>query len=355
MYKTEELKKYDFFAKLLESNDISNMLDALTGVILRNCFTDFVKDLIKNNVHFAFGLVDLDNFKSVNDNYGHHVGDLVLVDVAESLKNALGDDGLVARYGGDEFLFIYFKDNNYDHIHDLMASLYDGKIVRKNIRVGDVNPFITATTGCCSYPQDAQDYEGIFAKADKTLYRGKSKGRNCYIIYVEEKHAHIDVTKLITTDLYTLLYNLNDKFVHSNTLMDKLRNPANYLQYAKKISNFIYIDRDDVWYNVENGEVLCKARLERLMQHEDILKTDDLMQFNELDSNVYCVLKKMGILSILVVRIKYGKNHYGYLIFAENKIKRIWQVEDEAALFLFATLLANYFEFNNIDKDETKA
>ena len=346
MYKLEELRKYQFFDDLLNNNDLSNILDPLTGVVLRNHLFDYVKVLIKNNTPFSLGIMDLDNFKSVNDNYGHQVGDLVLIDVAEGLRKALIDKGIVARFGGDEFVFIYFGGNDYDNLHNLLDRFYDGSVIRKNLRLGDLSLFVTATTGICDFPGNAKNYDDLFVKADKTLYRGKSKGRNCFIIYVEKKHANIDVTKLITTDLYTLLYNLNFKFDHSCSFFDKMRNCANYLITTKKISNFYYVDKDDIMHDVEKGTEIFNIRFEKVMNHENIFKLNDITKIQAIDKDVYEKLHSLNILSILIIRIKNVKEHLGYVIFAEDKINRLWQVEDEASLFFFATIIKNYLVSN---------
>ena len=349
MYKLEELRKYQFFDELLNNNDLSNILDSLTGVILRNYLIDYVKVLIESNTPFSLGILDLDNFKSVNDNYGHQVGDLVLIDVAECLRKKILDKGLVARYGGDEFLFLVIGDYSYDDLHKLLDGFYDGSVIRKNVKFGELTLFVTATTGICDFPGNAKTYEELFEKADKTLYRGKTKGRNCFIIYVERKHKNIDVSKLITTDLYTMLYNLNFKFDHSNTFFDKIRNSANYLQTTKKISHCFYIDKNDDMFDIETGNLLFNMRLETLMNHENIFKINDINKIASIDKDVFEKLSSLKILSILIIRIKNIKDHYGYVVFAEDKVNRLWQVEDEAALFFFATIIKNYL-VNNENK-----
>lgn len=120
MYKIEDIKKYDYF----KNADENFILDSLTGVIARQYILDFAKHLIKNQIPFAMAMIDLDNFKSINDNYGHHVGDLCLKYTAEGIEKVVGDKGLVGRFGGDEFIILYLKANDYNSIHDFFDTLY---------------------------------------------------------------------------------------------------------------------------------------------------------------------------------------------------------------------------------------
>ncbi len=345
MYLAKELEIFPFFKKILENNDINNITDSLTGVINRNYFIEFIKTLIEEKKQFVFGLLDLDNFKSINDNYGHQIGDEVLINISESLRKAILNEGLVGRFGGDEFLFVHFGDISYEAVHHLFERLYNGSVIRKNIKIGDISPFITATCGSCSYPVDADNYDDLFKMADKTLYRGKSKGRNCFIIYVEEKHKNIDVTKLISTDLYTLMHNLYDKFNCDQCLLEKLRNCSIYLMNSKKISHIYYVDKENNMIDIENKKNVGKIDLEKLLKNKHYFKTNNIEEIVD-DVDVYNKFAELKALSILIMKIKKKKNVYGYMIFTDVMVNRLWQIEDESLLFFFSTLMSEYL-FNN--------
>ena len=183
MYSAEYLARYPFFRELLETTPLSVMHDSLTGLIARPYILRFVHALIDDKTPFVMGMVDLDNFKSINDNYGHRTGDRMLSTVAEDLRVFVGEDGVVGRFGGDEFLFVYFGCTDYDGIHAFLDEMYlSGRVFRKDLKFGERTIFSTATVGCAVYPTDADSFDALFALSDKTLYRGKSKGRNCFII-----------------------------------------------------------------------------------------------------------------------------------------------------------------------------
>ena len=82
------------------------LIDKLTGIYIRDVIIDYTSYLIRNNTPFLFAILDIDNFKLINDGYGHMVGDVVLKEVAKSLENVVSEYGVVGRYGGDEFIFI---------------------------------------------------------------------------------------------------------------------------------------------------------------------------------------------------------------------------------------------------------
>lgn len=75
-------------------------LDDLTGVYERQVIVSYMEYLISNSIPFSFSILDVDNFKFVNDNYGHLIGDEVLKMVASTLKNVVADYGIIGRYGG---------------------------------------------------------------------------------------------------------------------------------------------------------------------------------------------------------------------------------------------------------------
>lgn len=350
MYKIEELTKYPYFNDLLKTTEIENVVDSLTGVINRSHFIEFIHTLIDSKQEFILGLMDLDNFKNINDSYGHHSGDVVLIDIAESLRLAILEHGLVGRFGGDEFLFIYTKDVNYDGVHNLFDTLYDDNVFRRNIKLDTTSVFVTATCGSACFPKDANDYEELFKKADKTLYRGKSKGRNCFIIYVEEKHKDIDVNRLISTDSFTLLHNLYDKFSCDHTIEEKIRNCSVYFKDSKKSGIIYFVNQNNEMINTENGEKICDIDLTKLTRRHITYMCTNIEELNNEEySYIYEPFHKLKILSLMILKIKRKHEIYGYLIFTEDKINRIWQVEDESIAFFFASLIAEY-EFYNKKK-----
>ncbi len=165
-------------------------VDSLTGLITKADITRIAIDII--NVRKVRGItlaiVDIDYFKKVNDTFGHMCGDEVLKKVAGIMEKEVGEDGIVGRIGGDEFLILFFHAENMEHMRERL------KCIKNNVNASfprnvEGRPAITLSIGCAAYPKDADDYETLFFLADFALYRAKEKGRDRYIIFDKEKHG----------------------------------------------------------------------------------------------------------------------------------------------------------------------
>ena len=106
------LNKFDYF----KDKDLSNRIDFLTNVLNRQTAFDYVNYLIEHNIPFTVCVSDIDNFKNINDTYGHLVGDRILKGVAYLFENCIKDKGVVGRFGGDEFIFIFENITEYDDV-----------------------------------------------------------------------------------------------------------------------------------------------------------------------------------------------------------------------------------------------
>ncbi|SEV82345.1 GGDEF domain-containing protein [[Clostridium] fimetarium] len=168
---------------------IESSKDNGTDLINKRAITKYATELInsKPNYPVTFAIIDLDNFKYVNDTYGHMFGDDVLSKVAEILKEAVDDKGVVGRIGGDEMLIILENIGSENELRGILRTIrsnvewaYKGRLT---------SLMLSCSIGCASYPKDAKDYETLFNIADKCLYVAKEKGKNRYIIYDKELHG----------------------------------------------------------------------------------------------------------------------------------------------------------------------
>jgi len=114
--------------------------------------------------------MDLDNFKRVNDTYGHSVGDDYLKKFTEAIREIAGDRGSVYRMSGDEFICLY----NSDKINLFLAT-FDKKIA--NFFEMDI-PFLGVSIGCAKIPRDADSAEDLIKKADRAMYKVKKQTKN---------------------------------------------------------------------------------------------------------------------------------------------------------------------------------
>lgn len=152
-------------------------LDSLTGVYNKKTMeTKMVQRMIENErASGAMFIIDVDNFKKINDNYGHLTGDRILQHVGNELQSLFRDNDLLGRIGGDEFAAYI----NAEDIHRI--ALTRAQQLCEKIRSVDIEGvFVTVSIGIAFYPNDGMDYETLFKCADRALYRQKSKGRDGY-------------------------------------------------------------------------------------------------------------------------------------------------------------------------------
>jgi diguanylate cyclase (GGDEF)-like protein len=116
--------------------------------------------------------MDLNQFKPINDSYGHDAGDLVLQEVAKRLQDTLADKGLVGRLGGDEFLVIVDGYETQEQVRELSNSLK--QCVALPIQYNDMLLNVGASIGVAFYPQDGSDYLQLRKVADAKMYEDKA-------------------------------------------------------------------------------------------------------------------------------------------------------------------------------------
>jgi len=155
--------------------------DPLTGVLNRKAFIERAQLLLSEpktgGIH-AFVMVDADNFKQVNDRFGHGYGDRVLVKIAEALRSALRADDLVARMGGDEFALLLKNVMNEEVLLAKLTYLKEQIYQRINSDM-----VVSCSFGAACFPADGETFDDLYFKADVALYTAKEQGCNCARIY----------------------------------------------------------------------------------------------------------------------------------------------------------------------------
>ena len=214
-----KLDIYDLHS--FEIDKAEGYYDEMTGLLSKSAITDHAKRLMEqtNTPPFYFFLMDIDNFKSVNDTFGHMKGDEIITDVAHIAKEFVGDNGVVGRIGGDEFMLVL---ENVSTEHDLRIIL---KNIRKTVEekyqdMGN-NVCVTVSMGGALFPADAFDYESMFTLADKMLYLAKTKGRNRYVFYSPLIHGKMHFDKTVMTVSQSNMMN-QEKSSMMIDLLDKI-------------------------------------------------------------------------------------------------------------------------------------
>lgn len=347
MYTKEKLLKYPYFQKVLQERDLSTITDSLTGLLARPYIIGFIHSLVEENVSFTLGMLDLDNFKFINDTYGHKVGDGVLSGVSSDLMRYLDDYGIAGRIGGDEFLIVNLRDKTYADVKSFYFNMYANfNVLRKNIALESCDPFITGTIGSATFPYDASDYDSLFELIDKTMYRGKTKGRNCYIIYVESKHKNIVIKEIASRGIFTIQDDLTKRFDSKDNLYDKLDAVIDIMREDLRISDFYYINCNNEIKSVALGEVVGTLDCIGDMQFENAFMTNESTDISKLSPCMHRLCEENNIKAFILARIGIGKETYGYLLCGEPEARRLWQEDECAIMFFLARLIASYLKLS---------
>jgi diguanylate cyclase (GGDEF)-like protein len=172
------------FNRMTERLELLALHDQLTGLPNRRFLTAQLAEIEQSGVPLAVMVIDADDFKQVNDHHGHAVGDVVLKEMADRLKAAVGEDGFCARVGGDEFALVITAASAAALPLHLLAV---GERVRAamNAPVEHEGKVLAITGSIGGAVRDAHvsDLVELFHNADRALYAAKAAGRNCLVIF----------------------------------------------------------------------------------------------------------------------------------------------------------------------------
>lgn len=156
--------------------------DPLTGLMNRAAARDAIERILEMTPNGFLFMVDIDNFKEVNDTKGHMEGDTVLCSVAETLRNSFRGHDPVGRFGGDEFV-AYMADCDIREQAWAKAEF----ITRKLSELSEgIQVQVSVSIGIAASPRDGGDFPTLLKKADEALYKAKQKGKNCYCFFGED-------------------------------------------------------------------------------------------------------------------------------------------------------------------------
>ncbi len=168
--------------------------DSLTGLANRTLFRDRLNRAMiradRNKKIAALIFIDLDRFKNINDSMGHDVGDQLLIEIANRLRECTREGDTIARLGGDEFTIIL---EDISQISD--ASLVANKILDSMLQpviINGLEIFVTPSMGITLYPLDDSSAKDLLRNADAAMYKAKEDGRNCYRFYTSDMNKDLE-------------------------------------------------------------------------------------------------------------------------------------------------------------------
>ncbi|RFC62195.1 EAL domain-containing protein [Fulvimarina endophytica] len=204
-----EAKSAEIQAKIVEIEELSeeNFRIANTDMLTeignrRSCFRDLEKALEtarNTGSAVAFGIIDLDGFKTVNDSHGHLVGDRLLTAMAERLRDAMSAQGSVYRLGGDEFAFIVSDFADADALQAIGDAVVEA--VHRPIEVGGLRLLLGCSVGFAEFPKAAEDATALYDRADYALFNAKRTGRMKTVVFSDEHEKDVREAALMERTL----------------------------------------------------------------------------------------------------------------------------------------------------------
>ena len=232
-------KAQNYFEELKEKkNSIKHIAnhDPLTDLPNRRKFMEKLKNVLDNNGKGAVMLLDLDNFKDINDTMGHTFGDKILVEIADKLKKLKRDEIFISRFGGDEFLILVEDEIDYNKLNIYIEKI--SKIFEKPVIIEDNSFHIGFSMGISIFPYDSKNINQLIANADMAMYRVKNIS--------EKNHVYFDQT-------------MTDRLKEEKNIEDILRN-------ALENEGFILNFQPQI--NLNSGKIDAFEALLRLKEYD---------------------------------------------------------------------------------------
>lgn len=325
-------------------------MDTSIPILNKKAITDYAKKAFlsgKDQIYLT--VMDLDNFKTINDTYGHFFGDEVLNTVAEIIKKTLGNAGVVGRIGGDEMMLILNGIENQTELRNLLRAIRTNiewayKGTRDDLR-------ITCSMGVSTFPDHGTTYEELFQIADKMLYIAKKKGKNRYVIYIPEIH---DAQNALEGDAASFPAALpKDKTEVMQRLIEDflLRKVVVYKQIMHELISCFDLDEIIMVY----GNMMVATYWDRNNATSDlndaVLFAPDEAFLTSFDShgcfvcnsifnlevtapNLFNYLRERGAESVFFHRMAKHDKMFGYMVFSRKTRRQMWSEHEKSLLAL---------------------
>ena len=343
--------------------------DSLTKLLNKNAARKHAEEYLSRfpeGANCALLVIDLDNFKQVNDMYGHLFGDAVLTRAAREISKLFRSQDIVARIGGDEFMVLMRGVSERSLLENRCQRLLQS--LQAMFRSQKQKLPLSCSVGVAVSPDDGTTYFDLYNHADQALYQAKAKGKNAYVFYEKDSeklplqasrqaaHTPIDSDRQpglaednLVRHAFQRLYTARDEEAAVQDILDMVGKKMNVSRV------YVFENSDDnrfcsntyEWCNV--GITAEKDNLQNISYEEDIPGYTDV--FDEqgifycpdiaaLPKAYYDILEPQGVKSMLQCAIREGGVFQGYIGFDECVEQRLWTKEQIQVLTYFSEMLS---------------
>ncbi len=354
--------------KMLEKRSKTDLLtDCLNKISTENAVEEIIaKD---GGLYHALFIVDVDNFKAVNDNLGHQFGDRVLKEIADKLQMNFREEDIIGRIGGDEF--IVFVQNLSDADTVIRKAEAVSKAFKNSYSGENGDYKISGSIGVAMFPKDGASYNELYNAADKALYQSKRKGKDCYTFYSEE---FADSGKKALTLLENanrlentyfdpeMISGLFDTLYESSDLSKSLDMVMRYIGRRLNVDRCYIIEADGEGESYSVTHEWCSRGIEaqidifqdipiaELQVFYDAIAVEGVLYSNDVElfekDDAYQHMRGQGIKSFLLIQEKGRANTHTVMGLDDCTRSREWS-EREIISLRYALKIISIFLLNN--------
>lgn len=347
--------------------------DELTQLYNKRAGRRLIEDYLKRcnqNESCAMVILDVDNFKLVNDNYGHMFGDVVLQEIAKELRRLFRSGDVISRIGGDEFLVLIGnipKKEVLEKRMDVIVKAFQQLFLQHSQQLS-----LSCSIGVAICPQDGSDFESLFQHCDLALYQAKSNGKNRYQFYDSSMEHPFGVIPFQNTNtriesdqesdlvMHQIIERIFHKLYAADDLDQAVYGILEMIGMQFDVSRvYIFEDAYDESY-CNNTYEWCKEGVQpqkevmqnfsyaflggreiymRLFNEKGIFYCPDIVN---LPKKIYQTMASQNIRSVLQCAIRDQDGIHGFVGFDECASKRLWTKEQISALSFISKLLSAF-------------
>lgn len=325
------------------------VMDSGLPILDKRSIVNYAKQIFRTaQVSTYLVILDLDNFKTVNDTFGHLYGDEVLLRTVEIVKNGIGRMGMLGRIGGDELMIVLTGIESQVELRNLLRSIrtdiewsFKGKKEGLNV---------TCSIGVAAYPDNGNSYDKIFQLADRMLYLAKNKGKNRYIIYTPEIH---DAPVTLSKEEWSVKANAlkEDKIGVAQRMLEDflIRRIVTLETVFREVAAGFDLDEITMFYDEKAsiaslvGDVFSDtANLNGYFDYEEGFEenfdTHNIMVVNgrfNIEGKLPALnsfLEQKGIESALFYKMMINGKMFGHVMFAKKSRRQMWSEYEKGML-----------------------
>ena len=326
------------------------VMDAGLPCLSKRSIIDYAKSaFMKNQERTYIVVLDLDDFKTINDTYGHLFGDEVLLRLVKIVKDAIGKSGMLGRIGGDEFMIVLNWVESPVELRNILRSIRTGvewafKGERDDFR-------LSCSIGCAAYPDNGDTYDKVFQLADRMLYIAKNKGKNRYVIYTPEIHdaskASTDnaapnrqksalkedkigvMTRLLEEFMVRKIVLAEAEFRELSACFELDRITMVYSNFAEAITleddNFTNVVDEKIYLELEDG-------FKESFDKDKLFVVNGPFNLEGKAPKLLSMFETYGIESAIFYKMEKSGKMFGYMMFAKKSRRQQWSEYEKTLL-----------------------